>query len=96
VHPHVRAMETAADHAYDGEVHVEVLRFPCGYEDRAGHEAILWRLEGSRRHKLPSLDFFITPAGSTRGAPTSMAWSLSIPPPSRASFPSTGPASCAT
>jgi hypothetical protein len=42
---------------------MEVLSFPGGYQDQAGYEAIRWRVEGSRRYKLPSLDFFTTIRG---------------------------------
>ena len=42
---------------------METLVFPGGYQDRAGYEAICWRVEGSRRYKLPSLDFFTTIRG---------------------------------
>jgi uncharacterized protein DUF6304 len=35
---------------------METLIFPGGYRDQAGYEAITWRVEGSRRHKLPTLD----------------------------------------
>ncbi len=37
---------------------METLVFPGGYRDEAGYEAITWRVEGSRRHELPSLDVF--------------------------------------
>jgi hypothetical protein len=42
---------------------VEVLMFPGGYQDEAGYEAIRWRVEGSRRYKVPGLDFFTTIRG---------------------------------
>jgi hypothetical protein len=42
---------------------METLVFPGGYQDQAGYEAIRWRVEGSRRYKLPSLDFFTTIRG---------------------------------
>ena len=49
------------------EVVIETLIFPGGYRDQAGYEVITWRVEGSRRYKLPSLDFRTTirdqPAG---------------------------------
>ena len=42
---------------------METLVFPGGYQDQAGCEAICWRVEGSGRYKLPSLDFFTTLRG---------------------------------
>jgi|HubBroStandDraft_2_1064218.scaffolds.fasta_scaffold292435_1 hypothetical protein len=42
---------------------MEALVFPGGYRDDAGYEAITWRVEGSRRYKLPRLDFFTTVRG---------------------------------
>jgi hypothetical protein len=42
---------------------VEVLTFPGRYQDQAGSELIRWRVEGSRRYKLPSLDFYTTTRG---------------------------------
>jgi hypothetical protein len=37
---------------------MEVLTFAGRYEDQLGPETIVWRVEGSRRYALPSLDFF--------------------------------------
>jgi hypothetical protein len=45
------------------EVVIETLIFPGGYRDQAGYEVITWRVEGSRRYKLPSLDFRTTIRG---------------------------------
>jgi len=42
---------------------MEVLTFPGRYQDQAGSEQIRWRVEGSRRYKLPSLDFYTTIRG---------------------------------
>jgi hypothetical protein len=42
---------------------MQTLVFPGGYQDQAGYEAIRWRMEGSRRHKHPGLDFFTTIRG---------------------------------
>ena len=42
---------------------METLIFPGGYQDQAGYETIRWRVEGSRRHKYPSLDIFTTIRG---------------------------------
>lgn len=48
----------AAGQSGGAEVVIDALIFPGGYQDQAGYEAITWRVEGSRRYKLPSLDFF--------------------------------------
>jgi Family of unknown function (DUF6304) len=45
------------------EVVIKTLIFPGGYRDQAGYEAITWRVEGSRRYNLPSLDFRTTIRG---------------------------------
>lgn len=42
---------------------METLVFPGSYRDHAGYEAITWRVEGSGRCKLLSLDFFTTIRG---------------------------------
>jgi hypothetical protein len=42
---------------------MDTLIFSGGYRDEAGYEAITWRVEGSRRYKLPSLDVFTTVRG---------------------------------
>jgi Family of unknown function (DUF6304) len=42
---------------------MQTLIFPGGYHDHAGYETIRWRVEGSRRYKVPSLDVFTTIRG---------------------------------
>jgi hypothetical protein len=42
---------------------MQVLSFPGSYQDQAGYEPVRWRVEGSRRYKFPSLDFFTTIRG---------------------------------
>ncbi len=42
---------------------MDTLRFPGSYEDRSGRETIAWRVEGSHRYVLPSLEFFTTIRG---------------------------------
>jgi hypothetical protein len=51
-----------------------MLIFPGGYRDQAGHEAISWRVEGSRRYGLPRMEIFTTTRGPTCGGSTSTAW----------------------
>jgi hypothetical protein len=40
------------------------LIFPGGYRDQAGHEAVSWRVEGSRRYGLPRMEIFTTTRGT--------------------------------
>ena len=40
------------------------LIFPGGYRDQAGHDAISWRVEGSRRYGLPRMEIFTTTRGT--------------------------------
>jgi len=42
---------------------METMVFRGGYQDQTGYEAIRYRVEGSRRYKLPSLDVFTTIRG---------------------------------
>jgi hypothetical protein len=53
----------AAGPSAGAEVVIDTLIFPGGYRDQAGYEALTWRVEGSRRYKLPSLDVFTTVRG---------------------------------
>ena len=56
----MRSARAAAGQSAGAEVVIDTLIFPGGYRDHAGYEAITWRVEGSRRYKLPSLDIFTT------------------------------------
>jgi hypothetical protein len=42
---------------------VQTLTFAGNYKDQRGSEAIVWRIEGSERYRIPSLDFFTTIRG---------------------------------
>ena len=53
----------AAGQSEGAEVVIDTLIFPGGYQDQAGYEAITWRVEGSHRYQLPSLDVFTTVRG---------------------------------
>ena len=52
-----------AQHGKEVDI-IATLIFPGGYRDQAGHEAISWRVEGSRRYGLPHMEIFTAIRGT--------------------------------